>query len=295
MSRQLVLIHGRSQQHKNAAKLKQDWLDHWQVGLHKCGLEIPIPESDVRFPYYGDTLDQMVEGLPAGEAADVIVRGLEHSSDEERFIKAVLREVAAGCIPPEDRKGAEVLERGILNWEWVQSILEAIDRIPGCSGASIALATRDVYQYLHHPAIAQEIDDGVSKAFSPGVETVVVSHSLGTVVAYNLLSQGLPHGWRVPMFITLGSPLAVTEIKETVKRAHGLRCPGCAGGWFNAMDERDVVALHALTPGHFPVDPAIPAIENKTDVWNHTPNHHSIDGYLEDAEVARKIHAALTA
>ena len=38
-----------------------------------------------------------------------------------------------------------------------------------------------------------------------------------------------------------------------------------------------------------------PAIENKSDVDNWTDNQHGIDGYLDDALVARRIHEALIA
>lgn len=56
---------------------------------------MPIPDERVRFPFYGDTLWQMVQGRPQEEVADVIVRG-EGADDEEReFIESVLREVQA--------------------------------------------------------------------------------------------------------------------------------------------------------------------------------------------------------
>ncbi len=61
-------------------------------------------------------------------------------------------------------------------------------------------------------------------------------------------------------------------------------------GWFNALDPKDAVALHPLTPEYFAVTPAI---ENKTDVENTTDNRHGISGYLDDAEVARRIYDAL--
>ena len=63
---------------------------------------------------------------------------------------------------------------------------------------------------------------------------------------------------------------------------------------FNALDQRDVVALYPLDSVNFPLDPAVPAIENKRDVRNKTDNRHGITGYLDDAEVARRIHEALT-
>jgi pimeloyl-ACP methyl ester carboxylesterase len=185
----------------------------------------------------------------------------------------------------------EVIARGPQNWGWVQGILSALDQhVPGASGASVALFTKDVYQYLKNPGIRDPIDRGVRAAFTPGKETVVVGHSLGTVVAYNVLRRdGDAAGWKVPLFITLGSPLAVKVIKKSLAP---ISHPRCAGKWFNAMDERDVVSLYPLDAAHFAVNPAI---ENKTDVNNGTDNRHGISGYLSDPVVARRIHDALTA
>lgn len=168
--------------------------------------------------------------------------------------------------------------------------------MPHGSGTSIALFTHDVYQYLKNSAIRETIDNGVSAALTPGVESVVVAHSLGTVVAYNLLrQQGHLRGWQVPQLITVGSPLAVKEIRKTIRSFAPTRCPECVSKWFNAMDDRDVVALYPLDTGRFPLDPANPAIENKRDVRNKTRNRHGIAGYLDDQEVAKRIYDALTA
>jgi hypothetical protein len=155
--------------------------------------------------------------------------------------------------------------------------------------------TSDVYQYLKNSNIRETIDKGVADSLTVGVETVVVAHSLGTVVAYNLLrQQGHLRGWKIPLFVTLGSPLAIEEIRKTLKSFAPTRCPECTSRWFNAMDERDVVALYPLTPKNFPLDPTKPSIQNKVDVRNRTSNRHGISGYLDDAEVAKIIHKALT-
>ena len=299
--RQLVLIHGRSQQGKDAAALKAEWLDALGEGLAKNGLSLPIPEPDVRFPFYGNTLDQMVSGRSADEAADVIIKGVEDDDAQKRFISAVLEEVRkhAGITEQElaEEAGQDVVAKGPSNWEWLQAVVRAIDKhVPYGSGAAIALATNDVYQYLRNTAIRQDIDRGVGAAIKPKLQTVVVSHSLGTVVAYNLLrQQGTGQHWQVPLFITLGSPLAVTEIRNAVRSFGPTRCPECVGAWFNAFDERDIVALRTLDPPSFPLDPTEPAIHNKRDVRNRTTNRHGIAGYLDDPEVAKRIHEALTA
>jgi hypothetical protein len=75
MKRQLVFVHGRSQQDKDSAGLKSEWIENWKSGLAKAGLTLPLPEEDIRFPYYGDTLVQMAGGMSAEEAARIVVRG----------------------------------------------------------------------------------------------------------------------------------------------------------------------------------------------------------------------------
>jgi hypothetical protein len=302
MTRQLVLIHGRAQENKDSIALKAEWIEALNEGLAKSNLELPISEKDVRFPFYGDTLYDLVVGKNANEAAAIIVRGEASDAEEKRFIQSVLEEVRKEAGITEEQMmaiaGQQIVDRGPLNWEWLQTVLKAIDRhVPFGSGGSIALATRDVYRYLKDGTIRQVIDSGVSSAITPGTETVVVSHSLGTVVAYNLLRQnGQAQSWKVPLFVTVGSPLAVTEIRKSVKAlAAPTQCPSCVRVWFNAMDERDVVALYPLTANQFPLDPLNPAIENKTDVKNKTENRHGIGGYLDDKEVARKIYDALVA
>ena len=187
-----------------------------------------------------------------------------------------------------------LVERGVLNWEWVQGILKVLDRhVPGASGASVALATRDVFQYLTNDGIRGVIEAGTAAAMPTDRETVVVSHSLGTVVAYNLLRlNGQQKGWKVPLFVTLGSPLAVTVIKQKLAGIKPIGFPRCAAAWFNAMDERDVVSLYPLDTRNFPLTPAI---DNKVNVHNKTSNAHGISGYLGDREVAKRIHDALTA
>lgn len=295
MNRQLVFVHGRSQQFKDSINLKKEWISAWQEGLRLNGLELPIAETDIRFPYYGQTLHDLVTDVPAGDVAEVIIRGADEDDAEKEFVRSVLEEVrevtGISVDQMEEVAGRDIIQRGPLNWPWVRAILQAVDRfVPGGSSASIALATKDVYQYLKNPAIREAIDSGVLKAMDPDVETVVVSHSLGTVVAYNLLrSQGEARKWKVPFFVTLGSPLAVTAIKKALRPiAH----PPCVGKWYNAMDPNDIVALRPLTRENFGVTPDI---ENYTGVDNPTDNQHGISGYLGDKQVAKRIYDALTA
>ncbi|MBL8300927.1 MAG: hypothetical protein JNN30_21505 [Rhodanobacteraceae bacterium] len=294
-TRRLVLIHGRAQENKDPQELKDAWVESLRKGMAKSGLELPIAESDIAFPYYGQALFDRVEGVPQDQVASVIMRGTSLPADQRQFAVDWLEQVAESREITRDEiaavDAAQIRERGVQNWEWVQKILIALDRkVPKASKLSIALATEDVAEYLYNRNITDVIDEGVRAAMVDDRPTVVVSHSLGTVVGYKILKEKPAHArWQVPLFVTLGSPLAITAIR---RRLQPIKHPQYVGAWFNAMDPRDVVALYPLDADNFRVEPAI---ENKTDVNNFTDNRHGIAGYLEDAEVARRIHAALAA
>lgn len=293
--KQLIFVHGRAQQGKDSIKLKAQWIDAWKCGLKKNGLTMPIPEDQIRFPYYGDTLEQMVEGLSAEDAAKIIVRGAQQNPASEQFIALILQEyldvakVSDDEIEADLDNQARVLQRGPQNLGWVQAILRAIDkRTPG-GGALLALVTADVHQYLTNSGLRAHIEDGVISAMTEANENVVVSHSLGTVVAYTALRRlsNAASTWRVPLLLTLGSPLGIRAIRSKLRP---IGHPACVSAWFNAYDPNDVVSLNPLDEKHFAVTPSI---KNKGDVVNWTDNQHGIIGYLDDAEVAKRIYDAL--
>ncbi|MFI0813885.1 hypothetical protein [Streptomyces echinatus] len=291
--RKLIFVHGRSQQFKDARDLKDEWKQALQAGIAKAGASLAIPDEQILFPYYGDTLHHLSEGLP-GAAPEVIIKGYgEPSSGEKQFISGVVAEVveAFGISERDIRDATETpatIEKGVRNWPWVIAALRIIDKAPGISSYLLERITRDVYIYMHHPGIQTAIEAGIRKAFTSAEECVVVAHSLGSVVVYNMLKREAELQKRkIRALITLGSPLGVGPIAE------GLRPVGRPHGvvdWFNAFDPRDVVALNPLDDNHFPTDPAI---ENFSDICNETTNHHGIEGYLENPIVARRIREAL--
>jgi len=275
MNPQLVFVHGRSQEHRDAVSLKQEWISAFRKGLAKSRRQIPIPEKDIRFPYYGQTLFDLVSDVPADQVAEVVVRGAVADAQQRAFMQAVLDEVRekAGI---DDAKvqhviGSSVMQRSLQNKKWVLGILRAIDTyVPSASGAAIATATYDVYQYLRNPGIRDAIDSGVRQVLDSELPKVVVAHSLGTIVAYNLFRRdGEKSGWNVSLFMTLGSPLGISVIKQSLAP---IQRPQFVGKWVNALDPADVVALFPLDKMHFTVRPPI---ENLKHVRNRTENRQA--------------------
>jgi hypothetical protein len=282
----LICIHGRQQNGKVSRDLRQIWLDTWQEGLKTAGLSYPS-DLEFIFPFYGDLLDSLIHQLP-NTIEGVIERGAAAPGKVE-FFEALLADLADNANIPlqqfTSENGVPVKERGPLNWNWVQAILRGLEHSERFGNLSLRKFTYDVYCYLTIPGIRRQIDNLILKALREG-PAVVVGHSLGSVVGYNVLAN---HNGFVRKYITLGSPLGVKSIKNHLTRP--LKMPICVeDGWFNAYDDRDVVALRPLDNHTFDI---LPPIVNKNDVKNKTDNRHGIEGYLNDPEVARIILEAL--
>ncbi len=145
---------------------------------------------------------------------------------------------------------------------------------------------RDVYLYTNHAGVRNQVDHIVN-AMLTEEPTIVVGHSLGSVVAYNVLRSDT-RKLQVPVLVTIGCPLAIRAIRDQLVPLSFPKPP--VGVWSNAFDPRDIVALYPLNAANFPVSPAV---TNYNQVKNHTDNRHGIDGYLDDPAVARWILDAL--
>jgi hypothetical protein len=239
----------------------------------------------VEFPFFGDELERLVKATQTPLSGDMQAKGTD-TDDEEELRGEILMDIVKSAGLTEADVAREFTgqpqAKGPQNWEWVQAILRAADRLPGLNSQLIDSFTRDVYVYLTNPGVRAKIDALVSAAIGND-SCVVLAHSLGTIVAYNVLCLRAASP-TCPRFITVGSPLGINGIKRYIESP--LRSPGCVKHWFNAYDDRDVVALLPLDARNF--DVALP-IENKSDVINFTDNRHGITGYLADPVIAAKI------
>lgn len=282
----IIFIHGRAQEGKDPERLRQLWIKTLKEGLKKSDLELPISEDMIFLPFYGDKLDEMVNSANQ-PMKNIIEKGNQSNDRNAQFFHDLLLEVSKNAeITDEDIKkesSDEVIEKGPLNWGWVQAILRAIDKKGKWSELSIKKFTYDVFMYLTNSNIKEEINAIVRNSFD-NEPCVVVGHSLGSIVAYNILRDN--PSLNVVKFITVGSPLGLNAVKKYLKVP--IKMPDCVTeGWFNAFDDRDVVALNPLDKTYFNIQPEI---VNKSNVDNQTSNRHGIEGYLNDNEVAKVIH-----
>jgi hypothetical protein len=278
----LVLVHGRAQQGRDPQAIKKEWLDALEKGM---GRRLPAT-IEVTLPFYGDILDDFTRQLDIPLTSDITTRGGD-AQDEFLIFQAEMAEdirQAAGVTDAQiDAEfGNNPQERGPLNWKWVQAILRAIDKnSPGLGEKTLETFTRDVFLYTRRAGVRDAIDRIVSQAITDQ-PTVVVGHSLGSVVAFSVLGRDT-RALNIPLYLTVGSPLGVRSVRNEFRP---LRRPPPITAWYNAFDTRDVVALYPLDDRNFPVRPAI---ENNPTVRNSTDNRHGISGYLNDTAVAKQI------
>jgi pimeloyl-ACP methyl ester carboxylesterase len=287
--RRLLFLHGRSQQGYDPAVLKTNWIDALRRGANALGRQLP-DQLDISFPYYADVLDRFTRGIPT--TADVQARG-DDKVDEQflAFEAEVAEEMRRGAgisdKDVDDLYGGDPRSRSPENWRWVQALVRAIDKYGfGTSGNTIETIMRDVYLYTNHTGVQNQVNRIVNAVVSEE-PMVVVGHSLGSVIAYNVLRTDT-RNLHVPLFVTVGCPLGIRAIRNQLVPLSFPKPP--VDAWNNARDTRDIVALYPLDASNFPVSPAV---TNNDEVKNHTDNRHGIVGYLDDTTVARWILDAL--
>ena len=283
----IVLIHGRAQGGRSSQQILEQWVPGLKAGMHAAGLTLD-PSIPIVAPFYGDVLDSMSEQAIRFRP-EVVTRGTPPPGDVDEVTAAMIEQMAirAGLDFDQvlEEENVSVVERGPERWGWVQALARRLEaKYPWLARTVIGKVTSDVKSYIDFPHIQDAVHDIVVPALEDG-PTVIVSHSLGTVIAYWSLVEHMPNA-DVPLLITAGSPLGLNTIKKRLPQP--LRIPHGVQRWLNVTDQEDIVALHP----RLDQDTFIPGIENVDDIEN-GDDPHAIERYLSDPRVARAIHAAL--
>ncbi|WP_406277067.1 hypothetical protein OHT93_34280 [Streptomyces sp. NBC_00191] len=239
-----------------------------------------------------------VDGVPLeteGRAAPV-----EFEAPEE-FVARTLDEARfdASGIAPESAPGTDQVKCALSEWllemtylgdtlaeteetgQGTQLPLEALPLPRAARKAVFRQLVKHTYHDVHAyffggagPAIRDVVKEALEGL--DGAPLAVVGHSLGSIVAYEVLAD---EEREVELFVTLGSPLAITEVQDHLAKPPAV--PSGVRAWRNASDLRDLVALdHTLRPEYAPV-------EKVTDllVTNDSKNHHGISEYLGNPQI----------
>jgi hypothetical protein len=229
----VVGVHGIGQQQSGRLQLLDAWRPALGDGVERAvGRNGPTPELDLA--YYADLYAEIAAVKGVAEVA------VDH--DMVEFFEEIEQEVVTEEPPAELKKGGVPAPLGRLaGW---------LDHKFGLGAHLLFFGDLvQVRRYQREDALATQICDRVREAI--GSETrVLVSHSLGSVVAYEYLCLEAHH--KVESLVTLGSPLGLRSVQDRLRTKGADGRPASPDGvkrWVNVRDVNDPVACGgALSP-----------------------------------------------
>ncbi|CAN7737734.1 hypothetical protein [Neorhizobium sp. LjRoot104] len=286
----VLMIHGIGQEGSTQQQLVADWtqcLERTSPGL--------LENADIRFPYYGTTLADWANG----RARAAVVMGADTSVDladagELAFLREALEEAAAkqniseGEIEAALNEVDTAVPMDSFIGRRLVGLIRALEKASPAKGTILMRVIKQGNTYLSSKGAAAAVEK-IVRPYLLDSPQVLVTHSLGTVIAFKLLRELEMQGANIeiPLLVTLGSPLGLEAFKK--KLGPPRRRAAFVKRWVNFFDPSDIVALGKnLDEATFG-----PGIENDGSVNNTTSNAHGIIGYLPHQGVIDALKAVL--
>lgn len=268
----------------------------------------PLAER-TRVAYWSDILHPLPG--PERAAGGLGIRGLAESVAPHSEALAPSLQLMA-TANPKAQEWADRLHRKMVESAPVggdqQSLAAAWERAPEAGvfkpkilppGPLRRLATewltraflQDVAAYFFEEEIRDAIQDRLRDLLVAGpVPYVLVTHSLGTVITYDVL-RTLDADIRVALWVTLGSPLGIDEVQDQIVQPLNVPDQVRSGKWFNFADRLDPVALDPsladeFKPAGFVQDRMI---LNPFTTKIREFNPHAALGYLSHSDVRNTV------
>ncbi|MET9479069.1 hypothetical protein [Streptomyces sp. NPDC006638] len=249
----IVGVHGIRQSRTSQAQLTRDWLRALNRGLGDVGRP-DLPADALELPHWTGLLARGANHL--GPDDDLFGADAPMSEEEADFVAAALAEVVRqDDVDAVGQLGTRTLGLPQLWPARLNPLLLAYDlRFPR-GGKLFVSMMREVRFYLYQPDLAAQVRAMIVEAFDADT-SVVIGHSLGSVIAYDLLRRDeIPRDRAIGVrtFLTCGSPLTVPAVRRGLGIADGepLKLPGDIA-WVNVFDPGDFitggVGLSAVSP-----------------------------------------------
>lgn len=274
----VLMIHGVGQEDLAPEAL----LEIWKSALLRVDPTL-LTHVPVKLAYYGTTLARWTNGqgnVAVGMGAEAMVIPVGDMG-ELNFLSSVFEEAVdkfdideEAILAASEASGAAVPMNNFIARQLV-GLVRVIEKISPAKGGILLRVVKQGYTYLNSPAAAHEVDSIVKPLLEAGPQ-VLITHSLGTVIAFKLLRQMSAEGSQVkiPLLITMGSPLALDAFKARLGGPF-LR-PDSVEQWENFYDPSDFVPLNKALNAEF----FAKGIGNDGAVDNFTSNAHGVIGYL---------------
>ncbi|MFE3032937.1 hypothetical protein ACFXKY_14995 [Streptomyces canus] len=279
----IVGVHGIRQSMTSKTQLTEDWSRALNRGLSEVGRP-ELSAGALELPHWTGLLARGATHL--GSEEDPFDASVPLSEEEADFVAMALEDV----VRQEDlarvqQLGLQTLGPPQLWPARLTRLVMAFDRrFPRGGGKLFVRAMREVRLYLYEPDLAARVRALVTEAFDASI-SVVLGHSLGSVIAYDLLRRGeiAPERAAVRTLVTCGSPLAIPSVRRGLNIADGepLKLPGDVA-WINVFDPADFIT------GGTGLSAFSPEITD-AEVSNGVGDPHSAFRYLRTTPVALTI------
>lgn len=311
MAKHLILIHGRS--FKPAEEfLRDNWLKALRLGLERDHDDETVAAYDAvakRFVYYGDESNAFLRasGLDYDAAAD--------AEDRAACLQRLSRHPASAFEGDKGRQVYDALEGKSSLKELGADLLSGPLSLFGLGERAAGLVAPDMPHYWNPDeafgsAVRWRLTEPLLEALAAGDDVLLLSHSLGSIIAYDVLwkfsyygeYQALRRDGRpLETLVTMGSPLGDRNVQSNLKgaRAQGRRrYPTFLRRWVNIAAEDDYISHDETVGDDFRRMEAMPEIESITDVSrriynlsvrNGASNPHHGAGYLIHPAVSRLV------
>ena len=301
MANVIIGIHGL------ANKPKRETLAKWWEEAIREGLLVNCGLSVASFDF------EMVHW------ANLLYKNPQHEDEDFDFDELYLREpyykAAPGALR-EYRDGWRDRVRAELS-DTVGSALDAVrGRVGGDWLTDFVLRSKlkdlDFYwdekrtlkDSSGNPGVAREVLQGeltatLHKHDGDGNDIMVIAHSMGSIIAYDVL-RDLGHptpSVDVPYFVTIGCPLGLSLVKEHIEKFRWddtVRTPSVVSKkWANFADPLDPVAVDNHLRGEYGENSR--GVRVKDDLVSNDykvedkNNHHKPYGYLRTPEMSRLV------
>jgi hypothetical protein len=231
-------VHGVGHQFRGENTLCAEWLPALKDGLARVGRRL-ASDDDFACAFYGDLF------RPAGKAAvDPPFDASDVDEDWERELLELWWRGAARIDPAV--RGPDARTK-LSTPNMVQRALDALTQsrfFAGIAERALISDLKQVRRYLNELDLRRTARASIERAVGSDT-TVIIAHSLGSVVAYEALCTN--PAWPVRTFVTIGSPLGISnlifeKLQPSPTGGAGAWPPGIAR-WYNIADKGDVVAL----------------------------------------------------
>ncbi|MFJ3307080.1 alpha/beta hydrolase [Streptomyces sp. NPDC086549] len=306
---------------RDTAGERREWLDALAEGARKAGHSDAVSGltqgwlAQTRFANYSDLFtDAEAQGSDTAELAEL---DDEQAPFLEEFVETLLDELGEQAAQQGDRRASAVIEdaraqlprfddqaQGALApFRALGRALTTLLQLPGlrqgaqwASGLPLLWHLSQVGRYLDRRAadgserpLGARIRERVLRGTDPERPLVVVSHSLGSVVAFEALRD---YPGQVKLLVTLGSPLATAAVVLPRVVPQPPRTPERVERWLNFWDRDDVVVgrpriKNWMLPNTLGVLPVTDRVDSDGP-WVHTGTK-----YLRQAAVAGPVVEAL--